>query len=630
MVKLCTRALALSVLSTLLVCSGCGNGGGSSGSATGNPGDLDAQDVAPVIQSFSPPSETTVAPGDQATFSVDTQETEGVFYSWSINNVMVPMSDSRLVYQTKPDESAVHTISVQVIGSNSLTTTLVWTLTVQSEAVNNPPVVSGFVPTDNVSVTQGLDVAFSITASDQDAGDVVSYAWFLNGQDQGSNTPSLLLYTGDLPPGNHLVEVKADDGNHAVEDLAWHSWQLMVTQDAPVNHAPVIDSVAPNGSPTVQAGSSLTCSVDASDEDGDFLTYGWLLDGAAQSETSSTFSFSPDESQVGAHSVQVTVLDGVPNDDGTDPSFLWSVNVETSTPAPPPPPPPPSNDSPVIHSAAPSGDQTLQSGNTLSCSVSASDPDGDALDYLWLVDDVMQSETGSTFSFSPGDAQVGMRDVMVVVDDGVNNGNDPSHVWTVTVELPPPPPPPPPTDEPPMIDSVTPTGSQTVQSGNTLTFTVNASDPNGDSFEIRWFVDNVLQSESGSTFFYSPDDADAGSHTVTVEVDDVQDNMAPASHSWNVTVQLPPPPPPPPPSSWTVTWDAVDTDVNDQAETVVAYRVYIAFDPDSFDVPTSVVTTNEVEFSNLQSGVTYYVTITAVDDSDNESAFSELISIQVP
>jgi hypothetical protein len=123
------------------------------------------------------------------------------------------------------------------------------------------------------------------------------------------------------------------------------------------------ERVAPNGSPTVSAGSSLTFSVDASDEDGDSVTYAWLLDGVAESETSSTFSFSPDELQVREHTVQVTVEDGASNDDGTDPSFWWSVNVATSNP--PPPPPPPSNDSPFIDWVEPSSHQTLQSGKPL-------------------------------------------------------------------------------------------------------------------------------------------------------------------------------------------------------------------------------------------------------------------------
>jgi hypothetical protein len=65
---------------------------------------------------------------------------------------------------------------------------------------------------------------------------------------------------------------------------------------------------------------------------------------------------------------------------------------------------------------------------------------------------VIQSQTGSAFSFSPGDAQVGILPLTVVVDDGVDNGTDPSYSWTVTVKLPPPAPPEPPADEPPVID----------------------------------------------------------------------------------------------------------------------------------------------------------------------------------
>ncbi|MAF05113.1 MAG: hypothetical protein CME86_22225 [Herbaspirillum sp.] len=197
---------------------------------------------------------------------------------------------------------------------------------------NEPPILGGFIPPGDMSVMQGPDVSFSLTATDPDAGDVVDVSWFLNGQDQDLNSRILVLDTSDLAPGTHLVEVKADDGNHSVEELPWHSWRLMVSQGIPVNRAPVIASVAPNGSPTVVAGSSLTFSVEASDQDDDTLAYRWRLDGSLQSELGSTFSFDPNEAQVGDRVVEVTVSDGVLNDDGEDPSFFWDVNVEASNP----------------------------------------------------------------------------------------------------------------------------------------------------------------------------------------------------------------------------------------------------------------------------------------------------------
>jgi hypothetical protein len=66
----------------------------------------------------------------------------------------------------------------------------------------------------------------------------------------------------------------------------------------------------------------------------------------------------------------------------------------------------------------------------------ASDLDNDVLDYSWTLDDILVS-TGSTASgwnYQPVDADEGIHDVEVIVEDG--RGGQDSQAWTVTVTMP--------------------------------------------------------------------------------------------------------------------------------------------------------------------------------------------------
>jgi hypothetical protein len=78
-------------------------------------------------------------------------------------------------------------------------------------------------------------------------------------------------------------------------------------------------------------------------------------------------------------------------------------------------------------------------------------------------------------------------------------------------------------------------GNVTAQIGETVTFRVDAQDPDQDPLSYSWRVNGILVSSSQSFAFV---DSRAGTNRVTVNV---TDGTAVVSRAWDVTVVSPPP-----------------------------------------------------------------------------------------
>jgi CSLREA domain-containing protein len=94
-------------------------------------------------------------------------------------------------------------------------------------------------------------------------------------------------------------------------------------------------------------------------------------------------------------------------------------------------------------------------------------------------------------------------------------------------------------NSPPRITEVYPfevAGS--VVTGSTQQFGVTASDPDGDTISIQWYVDDTAMSDS-DVFEYTPDDTDVGFHDVRVVVADDDPRGGAISMSWATFVTEP-------------------------------------------------------------------------------------------
>jgi len=86
----------------------------------------------------------------------------------------------------------------------------------------------------------------------------------------------------------------------------------------------------------------------------------------------------------------------------------------------------------------------------------------------------------------------------------------------------------------PTIDSYTPTMSYpSTSQGNPQGFTVNATDPDGDSLTYEWYFDGTFIAGTDS-YTFTPTSDSSGAHNVTVQVSD--GNGAQANHNWYLTV----------------------------------------------------------------------------------------------
>ncbi len=168
-----------------------------------------------------------------------------------------------------------------------------------------------------------------------------------------------------------------------------------------VNNPPILAVI---GNKTVNENSALTFTISATDADANTLTYSAsnLPTGAVFNTSTRVFTWTPTYSQAGTYSnVTFTVSDGK---GGTD---FESITITVNN----------VNRAPVL---AAIGNKTVAENSQLNFTVSASDPDGDALTYSAsnLPSGAAFNSTSRVFTWTPTYLQSGSYSVIFSVSDG--------------------------------------------------------------------------------------------------------------------------------------------------------------------------------------------------------------------
>lgn len=88
-------------------------------------------------------------------------------------------------------------------------------------------------------------------------------------------------------------------------------------------------------------------------------------------------------------------------------------------------------------------------------------------------------------------------------------------------------------NNPPSIDTYSPLSNPTISVGESQTFSITKSDPDGDTMNVTWYVDNVIQEgKTGDSFTYTA--SNVGSFTVKVAV---SDGALSDLNTWVLTVK---------------------------------------------------------------------------------------------
>jgi uncharacterized repeat protein (TIGR02543 family) len=179
------------------------------------------------------------------------------------------------------------------------------------------------------------------------------------------------------------------------------------------------------------------------------------------------------------------------------------------------------NTAPIILSYSPENLQPqVVAGGTLQFTHTSIDPERDPLTYTWLLDGTVKANTQS-WTYQPTNSEVGFHNVTLVVSDGLLNAKI---EWNVTVLE----------NNPPTITAYAPTiDYPCINQGNRQTFTVTASDPDGDPITYEWYLNNN-QVSTTDTYAFDATSGTSGAHTITIIIKDI--HGAQTSRKWYLTV----------------------------------------------------------------------------------------------
>jgi len=578
--------------------------------------------------------------GDAITYTITGGDDAALFSLNSTSGVLTFVSSRN--FETPTDADGNGTYEVQVTAADGVDGTDSQLIVVTVTDVNElPTITSGNGgATATVIANENQTFATTVTAADPD-GDTITYSI---GGGVDANLFAINSTTGVLtfiaPPdfetpadsnanGVYVVQVVASDS------VSGSDAQLISMTVADVNDDPTITSAAAH---SVDENQATVATVTASDPDSDALTYqitggadAWLftLDsstGVLAFTSARDFENPIDDGFDGTYEVQVTASDG----NGGSNQQLISVTVENV------------NELPSFISAAAFGADENQ---TAIATVSAIDPDGDALTYQITggADASLFSLNSSTGALTfisapnfeaPADADLdGDYEVQITASDG--NGGSDQQLVSVTVrdinELP----------------TITSTASVNADENQASVTTVSGTDPDGDvlAYQITGGADAslfTLNTVTGVLAFTSardfetPTDADTdGIYEVQIAASD--GNGGVADQLLSVTVQNVNEQPTIT-SAASVSVDENQTsvtivDATDPDGDVVTYQITGGADASLFTLnsTTGVLTfTSSRDFetpTDADTDGTYEVQITASDNIDGSD--TQLVSVTV-
>ncbi|MDS0260956.1 PKD domain-containing protein [Haloarcula sp. S1CR25-12] len=444
----------------------------------------------PEIDSSTPSDSAVTVTGDDATtFSVSASDpdtaTSSLTHTWYVDGREVTTGE-RFRFDAGDYRGGERDVEVVVSDGTTETRDVSESWTV--EVVEAPSIET--VTPGNSEVDTGSEVTFSADATDPGGYTPLRYEWRIDGRTyEGSDVSRTFTSSG---------EVRA-------EVTVTNSQGVSTTQSFDIDVEavePRIDDVTGGGA-EITAGESVTLSATASDPAGRDvgMSYSWTVLGDTYDGSSVTVS----PREVGQHDIELVVT----NEYGTETTQRTTITVTNERPA---------------LSAAGSPDRSLTAGQSERFTVSVADSDASDTELQLSVNGAVVSERRlsqqrAEATFSHRFSTPGEYSIEITATDG--NGASATVGWEADVA-----------SRPPEFRNWDPETSRlSALTGDTLTFDVDASDPDGQLVGYQWYIDDSYAG-SGQTFTRQFDRH--GQYTVTVVASDA-DNAS-RERSWDVTV----------------------------------------------------------------------------------------------
>ncbi|MBN1805944.1 MAG: putative Ig domain-containing protein [Sedimentisphaerales bacterium] len=270
----------------------------------------------------------------------------------------------------------------------------------------------------------------------------------------------------------------------------------------PGNPSPALQ---PIGNKTVNENTTLTFNINATDSNGDTITYSAIGLPSGATLTNQTFSWTPSYTQAGSYAVTFRASDG-----NTIDSETITITVKNI------------NRAPVLGVIS---DQSVNENALLSFSVNATDPDNQSL--IFSVSSLPNGAvfTSQILTWTPSYDQAGTFTTTFTVDDGQTQDSQAMTITVVNVNR---------------VPVLTAVNNQSVWSGDAITFTIDAIDPDNDTITYSAGTVPTGATFANKTFDWTPSQAQNGNYQVTFYASDgqLQDSQT-VTISVNVDNQAP-------------------------------------------------------------------------------------------
>lgn len=326
---------------------------------------------APNGSIVSPMQDVNINAGQSVRFSGAGSDPDGdaLTYRWDFSGVIPNASVQNPGQVVFPSAGTYH-VKLTVSDSKGLSdpSPAVRMITVTNQNLNTPPNGQIVIPNGNLVAYVGDTVQFSASATDNEGGPI-SYRWSFGGGISDANQQNTSVVFNQT--GNYNVSLTAIDSSGAADPTPATVLISVIGIQPTQNQNPNGLITSPVGDVVINVGESVLFNSEGSDPDNNMpLGFHWMYStGEFMSHVQNPgyVMFS----QPGSYRISMTVTDAL---GAADP--LAPVRIVTVLGTP-------SNTPPVGTIVAPSGDRTINVGESLFLSASGSDVDGDTLSYHW-------------------------------------------------------------------------------------------------------------------------------------------------------------------------------------------------------------------------------------------------------
>ena len=308
----------------------------------------------------------------------------------------------------------------------------------------------------------------------------LDYTWGSYGSCSGDTYPSCSS-NSDCNDGNIHTSDSCNSGGSCSSSCSYST----------INQAPTIST----GNQNINENNTLGFTVSANDADGDALTYSaaGLPSGATFNTTTKTFNWTPNFTQSGNYSLNLSVNDGY-----TTTLKIIIINVTNV------------NRAPAFNSII---NQTTNENQSLTFTINASDPDLDVVNYgiVGMPVSAAFNTSNGTFSWTPNFTESGVYNLTFNVSDGTLSALQSINITVYDV------------NRAPILNNIS---NQSVNENQTLNFTITAFDPDGDNttYSAVGLPGGATFNISTQIFNFTPNFTQSGNYSINFTVSDGQLN----------------------------------------------------------------------------------------------------------